>query len=310
MRDLRVRFPTDNGVLEAVDGVSFEVHANEVLAVVGESGSGKTVTMLAAMGLLPPTATVSGSIVFDGRNLLGLPERELNRLRGRRLAIVFQEALAALNPVQRVGDQIAESITTHDPRLPRARVRDRTAELLDLVGIADAGARARSYPHELSGGMKQRVVIAMAMANDPDVLIADEPTTALDVTVQAQVLEVLRGVQQRTRTAIVLVTHDLGIVAGLADRVAVMYVGRLVETAGVRQVFAAPSHPYTRGLLASLPRVDRSHAGGRLTGIAGNPPSLTALPSGCAFHPRCAYARFPDPCATVVPDLRGVPGGG
>ncbi len=281
-----------------------------MLAVVGESGSGKTVTMLAAMGLLPPTATVSGSIVFDGRNLLGLPERELNRLRGRRLAIVFQEALAALNPVQRVGDQIAESITTHDPRLPRARVRDRTAELLDLVGIADAGARARSYPHELSGGMKQRVVIAMAMANDPDVLIADEPTTALDVTVQAQVLEVLRGVQQRTRTAIVLVTHDLGIVAGLADRVAVMYAGRLVETAGVRQVFAAPSHPYTRGLLASLPRVDRSHAGGRLTGIAGNPPSLTALPSGCAFHPRCAYARLPDPCATVVPDLRGLPGGG
>ena len=290
--------------------MSFEVHENEVLAVVGESGSGKTVTMLAAMGLLPPTATVSGSIVFEGRDLLGLSERELNRLRGRRLAIVFQEALAALNPVQRVGDQIAESITIHDSSLPRARVRQRTVELLDLVGIADAGARARSYPHELSGGMKQRVVIAMAMANDPAVLIADEPTTALDVTVQAQVLEVLRNIQQRTRTAVVLVTHDLGIVAGLADRVAVMYAGRLVESAGVREVFSTPSHPYTQGLLASLPRVDRSPAGGRLTGIAGNPPSPTAPPSGCAFHPRCPHARLSDPCATVVPELRGLPGGG
>ncbi len=310
VRDLSVRFPTDEGPLHAVAGVSFDVYPQELLAVVGESGSGKTVTMLAALGLLPPTAAVSGRVVFDGRDVLNLPERELETLRGRRLAIVFQEALASLNPVQRVGDQIAEAITTHDRHRSRSAVRDRTVELMDLVGISDAAARSQSYPHALSGGMRQRVVIAMAMANDPDVLIADEPTTALDVTIQAQVLDVLRRVQERTRAAVVLVTHDLGIVAGLADRVAVMYAGRLVETAAVRDVFAAPSHPYTRGLLASLPRIDRDRSTTRLVGIDGNPPSLTAVPSGCAFHPRCPIARLPAPCATEAPTLRSVPSGG
>ena len=306
VRDLRVRFPTEEGTLQAVDRVSFDVHENEILAVVGESGSGKTVTMLAALGLLPPTAEVSGGVFFNGQDVLGLPERKLNRLRGRRLAIVFQEALSALNPVQRIGYQIAEAITIHDHDVPRSRVRERTIELLELVGIPDAAARANSYPHELSGGMKQRIVIAMAMANDPDVLIADEPTTALDVTIQAQVLEVLRRVQERTRAAIILVTHDLGIVAGLVDRVAVMYSGRLVETAGAREVFSLAAHPYTRGLLASLPRIDQHRSTSRLLGIEGQPPSLVALPSGCAFHPRCPRAELPEPCATDPPGLRAV----
>ena len=309
VRDLRVRFPTDDGPLQAVDGVSFEVHENEVLAVVGESGSGKTVTMLAALGLLPPTAEASGEVMFDGRDVLGLPEHELDRLRGRRIAIVFQEALAALNPVQRVGDQVAEAITTHDHHLHRRRVHERTIELLELVGISDPAVRSRSYPHELSGGMKQRIVIAMAIANDPDVLIVDEPTTALDVTIQAQVLDVLRRVQRRTRAAIVVVTHDLGIVAGLANRVAVMYAGRVVEAAGVRELFASPSHPYTRGLLASLPRIDRPGSTSRLAGIPGSPPSLVAVPTGCPFHPRCPRADVPDPCATMVPELRSLGSG-
>ncbi len=306
VRDLRVRFPTDDGPLQAVDGVSFDVHQGEVLAVVGESGSGKTVTMLATLGLLPPSAEASGEVIFDGRNVLGLPERELDRLRGRRIAIVFQEALAALNPVQRVGDQVAEAITTHDHRVSSGRVQERTIELMDLVGISDPALRSRSYPHELSGGMKQRIIIAMAIANDPDVLIVDEPTTALDVTIQAQVLEVLRRVQDRTRAAIVFVTHDLGIVAGLADRVAVMYAGCVVEASGVRELFSAPSHPYTRGLLASLPRVDQHGSRRRLAAIPGSPPSLTAIPTGCPFHPRCPRAELPDPCATAPPALRSV----
>jgi peptide/nickel transport system ATP-binding protein len=289
--------------LQAVDGVSFDVHQNEVLAVVGESGSGKTVTMLATLGLVPTTAEISGQVCFAGRDLLQLPEPELSRLRGRHLAMVFQEALAALNPVHRVGNQIAEAITTHDRDIPRARVHERVIELLQLVGIPDPAGRAESYPHELSGGMKQRVVIAMAMANDPDVLIADEPTTALDVTIQAQVLDVLRRIQEKTRTAVVLVTHDLGIVAGLAQRVAVMYAGRIVETADVRRLFTAPAHPYTRGLLASLPRVDHHRSPARLEGIHGQPPSLVAVPSGCPFHPRCPQVRLPEPCATVVPAL-------
>jgi peptide/nickel transport system ATP-binding protein len=306
VRDLRVRFPTDEGVVKAVDGVSFDVHENEVFAVVGESGSGKTVAVLATLGLLPPNAAVSGAVFFDGQDLLGLAERDLNRLRGRRLAVVLQEAQTALNPVQRVGDQIAEAITTHDQRLPRVKVRDRAVELMGLVGMPDAAARADSYPHELSGGMKQRIAIAIAMANDPDVLVADEPTTALDATIQAQVLAVLRQVQQRTKVAIVLVTHDLGVVAALADRVAVMYAGRLVETARVRELFASPTHPYTRGLLASVPRIGLDRSASRLIGIPGQPPSLIAVPSGCGFHPRCARAELPDPCASASPDLRPV----
>ncbi len=310
IQNLRVGFPTDEGTLQAVDGVSFDVHENEILAVVGESGSGKTVTMLATLGLLPPTAEVSGQVVFAGQDLLQLSEPELNRLRGRRIGIVFQEALAALNPVHRVGDQIGEAITTHDRKLPHRDVRRRVTELLDLVGIPDPAARSRSYPHELSGGMKQRVVIAMAMANRPDVLIADEPTTALDVTIQAQVLDVLERIQDRTQSTILLITHDLGVVAGLADRVMVMYAGRQVEAAGVDEAFYEPRHPYTMGLLASLPRLDETGARQRLHSIRGQPPSLIHVPPGCAFHPRCPHAELPAPCSTEVPDLlpAGAPG--
>ena len=306
VRDLRVSFPTDEGRLQAVDGVSFDVFENEVLALVGESGSGKTVTMLACLGLLPAYADISGEVVFGGKDLLRLPERELNRLRGSRLTIVFQEAVASLNPVHRIGDQIGESITTHEPGLSRSRLHGRVLELLDIVGIPDPSVRALSYPHELSGGMKQRVVIAMAIANDPDVLIADEPTTALDVTIQAQVLDVLRLVQERTHTAIVLVTHDLGIVAGVADRAAVAYAGRIVETATVRVLFSAPAHPYTVGLLGSLPRIEPAGSRSRLIGIDGHPPSLVSVPAGCAFHPRCARAQLPEPCRTATPALEEV----
>ena len=283
--------------------MSFDLDENEILGVVGESGSGKTVSMLAVLGLLPAEAEVTGRVLFRGVDLLGLRERELDQYRGRRLAVVVQEAMAALNPVQRVGQQIAEAITTHDRRAAHASVQERVAELLGLVGVADPDGFARSYPHQLSGGMRQRVVIAMALAKEPDVLIADEPTTALDVTIQAQVLDVLRGVRRQTGAAIVLVTHDLGIVAGLADRVAVMYAGHVVETADVRRLFSTPAHPYTRGLLGSLPRVEERGSTSRLTAINGHPPSLVAVPTGCPFHPRCPEARLPEPCAAAVPEL-------
>ena len=273
--------------------------------MVGESGSGKTVTMLAALGLLPANVEVSGRVRFDDVDLLRLSERELGAYRGRRIAVIIQEALAALNPVQRIGDQIAEAITTHDrtrPRTPRAG----GVQAARPCRHPHPEARAFSYPHELSGGMRERVVIAMALANDPEVLIANEPTTALDVTIQAQVLDVLRRVQEKTHTAIILVTHDLGIVAGLAQRVVVMYAGHVVESADVRRLFAAPAHPYTRGLLASLPALARVRTSGRLASIDGQPPSLLAVPPGCPFHPRCSQARLPDPCTTAAPELRDV----
>src|SRR5437660_5290181 len=274
VRDLRVQFPTDDGVVKAVDGVTFDVYENEVLGIVGESGSGKSVTSMAVLGLLPKSARVTGEILYRGQNLLELDERGLQRLRGEKLAMVFQDALAALNPVFTVGDQIGEAIQVHhDVNDKAARVR--VLELLDLVGIPNPKARADQYPHEYSGGMRQRAMIAMAIANDPDVLIADEPTTALDVTIQAQVLEVIERVQNRTNSAIVLITHDLGVVAGVADRVLVMYAGRQVATGNVDQIFYESRHPYTLGLLASLPRLDESGARVlRLHRIKGQPPSL------------------------------------
>jgi oligopeptide/dipeptide ABC transporter ATP-binding protein len=306
VRDLHVEFPTDEGVVKAVDGVSFEVGRHEVLGIVGESGSGKTVASLAILGLLPRSARVRGEIRFRGEPLLGADERRLRRIRGNRIAMVFQDALAALNPVYTVGDQIAEAITTHR-RLPPAEVRERVVALLDLVGIPSPRERAGQYPHELSGGMRQRAMIAMAIANDPDILIADEPTTALDVTIQAQVLDVLERVQARTESAILLITHDLGVVAGMADRVMVMYAGRQVELAPVDELFYRPRHPYTLGLLASLPRIDRG-GGERLYRIEGQPPSLLRVPSGCAFHPRCFRAELPAPCATERPAVRALAG--
>ena len=306
VRDLRVRFPSDDGDVKAVDGVSFDVFPHEVLGIVGESGSGKSVTSMAILGLLPPKARITGEVEFQGRELLTLPEKEMRRLRGGRLAMVFQDALAALNPVFTVGAQVIEAIKIHQPGLDKAALREKAVELLDLVGIPNPRSRADQYPHEYSGGMRQRAMIAMAISNDPDLLIADEPTTALDVTIQAQVLDVLERIQERTHAAIILITHDLGVVAGMADRVLVMYAGKPVEIGEVDQIYYSPRHPYTLGLLLSLPRLDRGDKSERLNRIKGQPPSLVFVPSGCAFHPRCGFAQLPSPCSTDVPALREI----
>jgi oligopeptide/dipeptide ABC transporter ATP-binding protein len=304
VRDLRVRFPTDDGQVKAVDGVSYDVYPNEVLGIVGESGSGKSVSSLAIMGLLPGSAIIEGQILFRGQDLLHMREAERRPLRGGRLAMVFQDALAALNPVFTVGNQIEEAIASHQPKIGRQAKRKKAIELLDLVGIPNPETRVDQFPHEFSGGMRQRAMIAMAISNEPDVLIADEPTTALDVTIQAQVLEVLERIQERTNSAIILITHDLGIVAGVADRILVMYAGRPAEMGTVDEIFYASRHPYTLGLLASLPRLDVGDKGGRLYRIKGQPPSLIFVPSGCPFHPRCDFAQLPEPCATERPELR------
>jgi len=306
VRSLHVTFSTDDWPLTAVDGLSYDLHANEVLGIVGESGSGKSVSSMAVLGLLPKSANVTGEILLNGSDILGLKESDALQLRGARISMVFQDALAALNPVFKVGSQIAEAVAAHHPEMKGPEVRERAIELLEIVGIPNPRARADQYPHEYSGGMRQRAMIAMAIANDPDVLIADEPTTALDVTIQAQVLEVLERVQGRANTAIILITHDLGVVAGVADRVLVMYAGKQVELGDVDDVFYRSRHPYTRGLLASLPRLDVDARTERLHRIRGQPPSLVFLPPGCAFHPRCEDARLPEPCSTAVPELRKI----
>jgi oligopeptide/dipeptide ABC transporter ATP-binding protein len=301
VRELSVSFPTDDGLVRAVDKLSFILQVDETLGIVGESGSGKTVTSLAILGLLPRTAQISGEIQFCGRNILGLNERALTPLRGNRIAMVFQDALAGLNPVVTVGWQIAEAVSVHQ-ELGKTELEERVIELLGLVGIPNPRERADQYPHEFSGGMRQRAMIAMSIANDPDVLIADEPTTALDVTIQAQVLDVLERVAEKTRSSILLITHDLGVVAGVADRVMVMYAGREAELGTVEEVFYQPSHPYTQGLLASLPRIDRRESE-RLHRIVGQPPSLIHVPSGCPFHPRCPEAEVPGVCTEERPRL-------
>ncbi|MGH3946672.1 MAG: dipeptide ABC transporter ATP-binding protein [Pseudonocardiaceae bacterium] len=297
--DLAVSFPSEEGRVTAVRGLSYQVTAGEALGIVGESGSGKSVSSLAVMGLLPPQAKVTGSIRFQGRELLGRSDSELSQIRGRRIAMIFQDPLSALTPVYTVGDQVAEALLVHGT-LSRQAAAARAVELLDLVGIPDAARRAQAFPHEFSGGMRQRVVIAMAIANDPDLIIADEPTTALDVTVQAQVLAVLATAREVTGAGIVLITHDLGVVAGFADRVQVMYAGRTVETGPVDDIFYRPRMPYTRGLLGSIPRVD---TGPRLplVPIEGQPPSTVALPAGCPFAPRCPLVI--DHCHTTEPTL-------
>jgi len=305
VRGLSVEFPTDDGLVHAVDDMSFDVYPSETLGIVGESGSGKSVTSMAILGLLPKTARITGEVQFGGKNLVSLSPKELQPLRGSKIAMVFQDALAALNPVFPVGNQIGEAISVHE-KLDKDVLSERVVDLLDLVGIPQPRDRANQYPHEFSGGMRQRAMIAMAIANDPEVLIADEPTTALDVTIQAQVLDVFERIQDRTKTAIMLITHDLGVVAGVADRVMVMYAGRQVELGTVDEVFYKPTHPYTRGLLASLPRLDRRYENERLYRITGQPPSLIFLPSGCAFHPRCPYADLNGVCVTDRPELREV----
>ena len=298
---LTVTFPSPDGPVRAVRGVDYTLHRGEVLGIVGESGSGKSVTSMAVMGLLPSTATITGSITFDGRDLLGLSEVELNTIRGERIAMIFQDPMTSLNPVYTVGYQIAEAVLAHRD-VSKSEARDRAIELLGTVRIPNPEQRVDSYPHELSGGMRQRVVIAIAMANDPDVIIADEPTTALDVTVQAQVLEALSEAQKATGAAMVLITHDLGVIAGQADRVMVMYAGKPVELGGVEDIFYTPRMPYSLGLLGSLPRLDQQNE--RLTPIPGAPPSVVNMPPGCPFSPRCPLST--DVCETDEPELTDV----
>jgi peptide/nickel transport system ATP-binding protein len=306
--DLRVAFPTDEGLVQAVRGVSYQLRRGEVLGIVGESGSGKSVTSLAAMGLLPPTAQVSGSVRLGGRSgveLIGASDAELSRVRGRQLSMIFQDPMTSLNPVYTVGYQIAEAIRAHHD-LSRGAALRQAVQLLDLVSIPNPAERVRSYPHELSGGMRQRVVIAIAIANRPEVIIADEPTTALDVTVQAQVLEALHTAKAETGAAMLLITHDLGVIAGQADRVLVMYAGRIVESGTVDEIFYTPRMPYTLGLLGSLPRIDVPTD--RLSPISGASPSVINMPPGCPFTPRCPLAA--PLCEAEEPALEPATGAG
>jgi oligopeptide/dipeptide ABC transporter ATP-binding protein len=289
VEDLVVTFPGRTRLAVPVDGVSFTLARGETLALVGESGCGKSLTSLALLRLIPPPGRIEppSRILFDGMNLLGLEEKALRDIRGRRIGMVFQDPMTSLNPVFTVGDQVAEGIRAHFP-VSRKEASGRAVALLDEVGIPDAASRARDYPHQMSGGMRQRVMIAMALACEPELLIADEPTTALDVTVQAQILEILDALRKARGMAVLLITHDLGIVAGRADRVAVMYAGQIVEQASTAQLFARPSHPYTQGLLASVPRLTGPRT--RLTPIGGSVPTPDAWPAGCRFRPRCPQA--------------------
>jgi peptide/nickel transport system ATP-binding protein len=305
VRDLRVRFHTEDGTLKAVDGISYAVAPGQVLGIVGESGSGKSVSSLAIMGLVRSAiAEVSGEARLDGRDLLSLPEAEMRAIRGDRIAMIFQDPLSSLHPFYKVGRQLIEAVQAHQD-VSKAAARDRAIELLGLVGIPEPRRRVDSYPHEFSGGMRQRAMIAMALANEPRLLIADEPTTALDVTVQAQILALIARLRDELGMAVIVITHDLGVVAEMADEIAVMYAGRIVEHAPARTLFAAPEHPYTWGLLRSIPRLD-SPRGEELVPIPGRPPSLIRPPSGCHFHPRCPYVR--ERHKRVDPPLEPVPG--
>jgi peptide/nickel transport system ATP-binding protein len=304
VKDLRVQFSTEDGVVKAVDGVSLAVEAGKTLGVVGESGSGKSVSMLTMMGLTRASnATISGAVTFEGRDLLSLSDRDLRSVRGNDIAMVFQDPLSSLHPFYRVGTQLVEAMQAHRS-ISNSAARARAVELLGTVGIPDPKQRVDAYPHELSGGMRQRAMIAMALSNEPKLLIADEPTTALDVTVQAQILQLLGRLQRELGMAVVLITHDLGVVAEVTDHIAVMYAGRVVEAATTEKVFTSPEHPYTWGLLRSIPRLDKPRDE-PLIPIPGLPPSLITLPSGCAFHPRCPYVR--ERHRRVVPQLEPLP---
>jgi peptide/nickel transport system ATP-binding protein len=305
VEDLRVHFHTDDGIVKAVDGVSYRVERGQALGIVGESGSGKSVSSLTVMGLTRffKSARITGSIKFDGKELLTASDEEMRRIRGNEIAMIFQDPLSSLHPFYRIGKQLVEAIQSHRD-VSRAQALDRAVEMLGLVGIPEPRRRVDSYPHEFSGGMRQRVMIAMALSNDPKLLIADEPTTALDVTVQAQILDLIQRLQSELDTAIVMITHDLGVVAEVTDEIAVMYAGEIVEHASKDTIFAMPEHPYTWGLLRSIPRLDlpRDEA---LVPISGLPPSLINTPGGCYFHPRCPYVR--DAHRVTHPGLDAVP---
>ena len=308
VKNLTVEFPTPDGLVQAVHETSFQINPGETLAIVGESGSGKTVTNLALMGLIPlRTANVTGSAIFESHDgqvdLLAMDRKDLRNYRGRDMAMIFQDPMSSLHPFYTIGDQIIEAHQVHnqvDEKVSKARA----IELLEMVGIQGAATRLKSFPHQFSGGMRQRVMIAMALVNNPALLIADEPTTALDVTVQAQILKLLSDLQKELKMAMILITHDMGVVAGAADRVNVMYAGRIVESANVKDLYANPLMPYTQGLLASVPRMDRPHTD-RLSAIPGQPPSMIALPSGCSFNPRCSRKNEvgASKCESQMPDL-------
>ncbi|MFL0493871.1 ABC transporter ATP-binding protein [Priestia megaterium] len=288
IKNLHVQFSTYGGRVQAVRGVSFDLHKGETLAIVGESGCGKSVTSQSIMGLIPtpPGRITSGSILFKSQDLTKLSEKKIRDIRGADISMIFQDPMTALNPTLRVGEQIAENIMQHE-NISKEKAKEKAFEMLELVGIPNPKERLKQYPHEFSGGMRQRIVIAMALVCNPEVLIADEPTTALDVTIQAQILELFKDIQQKTDVSIVLITHDLGVVAQVADRVAVMYAGKIVEIGTRRDIFYTPQHPYTKGLLRSVPRLDLYES--ELVPIAGSPPDLFAPPSGCSFAPRCPY---------------------
>jgi oligopeptide/dipeptide ABC transporter ATP-binding protein len=288
VEDLTVSFRTRKGQAQAVRGLSYDLHPGETLAIVGESGSGKSVAALAVLGLLPQTATIDGSATFNGRDLLAMKNDERRRIRGNEMAMIFQDPMTAFNPVHTIGDQLSEAIRIHRTDVSKKEALEEVEDLLRQVGVPEPRRRVHQYPHEFSGGMRQRAMIAMAIANKPTVLIADEPTTALDVTIQAQVMEVLAEAQEATRSAMILITHDLGLVAGTADRVIVMYGGRAFEQCATREVFYNPRNPYTRGLLESIPRITDVR-GVKLMPIPGSPPSIISMPEGCAFAPRCVY---------------------
>ena len=305
VRDLTVSFASEAGTVRAVRGMNFDLYPGKTLGIVGESGSGKSVTSMAIMGLLDKNASGNGSITYHGEELLSKSDLEMSEIRGKGIAMVFQDPLSALTPVFSIGDQIKEALVTHNPKMTEQQIHDRSIELMNLVGIPDPEDRLKSFPHEFSGGMRQRVMIAMAIANDPDVIIADEPTTALDVTIQAQVLEVLRKAQRETGAAVIFITHDLGVIAGVADDIVVMYAGRPVEKADVDSIFDHPAMPYTMGLLGAVPRSDRER-NSRLVPIPGSPMNLVNMPKGCPFAPRCPLAT--DICHTTEPAMEPVPG--
>ncbi len=305
VEDLRVSFRTDDGVVHAVDGISYDLAPGQTLGIVGESGSGKTVSSLTALGLTRTRGSdISGRIIFEGRDLVAMSDDDLRSIRGNDVAMIFQDPLSALHPFYKVGWQLVEAMQAHRS-IKRSAARARAAELLELVGIPDPRRRVDQYPHEFSGGMRQRAMIAMALANEPKLLIADEPTTALDVTVQAQILALLADLQKRLGMAIIIITHDLGVVAEIADQIAVMYAGRIVERGSTREIFRRPQHPYTWGLLKSIPRLDAPR-GEELVPISGRPPSLINRPSGCHFHPRCPYVQ--DSHKQIDPRLESISG--